>query len=53
MRETSVLFPKNLDVFPSQSQGKHLDSRETKQMFPEGAVIKSFVIYVNKINHNC
>ena len=24
--------------------GKHLDLRETKQMFPEGAVIKWFVI---------
>ena len=32
---TSVLFPRNLE---------HRDLREIKQIFPEGAVIKCFVI---------
>ena len=34
MGETSVFFPR---------EWQHLDSRETKQMFPEGVVIKCIV----------
>ena len=39
-----IFHGKNLDVFPRQSRGKHLHSRETENIFPEGAVIKCFVI---------
>ena len=39
---------------PRQSRGKHQDLRETRQMLPEGPVIKCFVILysIKKINHN-
>ena len=37
---TFVLFSSNLDV----CQDEHRDSRETKQMFPEGASIKCMIL---------